>query len=108
MKQALNRLSRAVSGILAIGLMVAMLSGASCSTKPTAPSIPPTPDVLSDIQVPRYLLIECQYEMVNWDDERGLEKAYARNLLIGKGCNDKIKEFRGWIDGTFPASKASK
>ncbi|MNI79190.1 hypothetical protein D3C73_1356290 [compost metagenome] len=89
-----------------MGLVVVMLSGAACSTKPTAPSIPPTSNVLNDIQVPRYLLIECQYEMVNWEDDRGLEKAYARNLLIGKGCNDKIKEFRGWIDGTFPPAQA--
>jgi hypothetical protein len=43
--------------------------------------------------------------MVNWDEDRGLEKAYARNLLIGKGCNDRIKEFRGWVDGTFPTAK---
>jgi len=52
-----------------------------------------------------YLMVPCQYEMVDWKDKRGLEKAYARNLLIGKGCNDKIEEMRGWLDGTFPAAK---
>jgi hypothetical protein len=43
--------------------------------------------------------------MVDWNEEHGLEKAYARNLLIGKGCNDKIEAFRNWVDGTFPVSK---
>lgn len=55
-----------------------------------------------------YLLTECQYEAVVWEDPRGLDKAYARNLLIGKGCNDKLREFRGWVDGTFPASSVQE
>ncbi|MOA12158.1 hypothetical protein D3C78_1321310 [compost metagenome] len=76
-----------------------MLSGGGCSTTPTA-----GPSQRVEAVPPRYLLVECEYERVDWEDERGLEKAYGRNLLIGKGCNDQIRKMREWVDGVFPVS----